>query len=73
MTRLKQDRTRKAGYRGSLNAQDFAVQTLPHRQLCRINARIAYNILSGHIGKLNDSDMESRLADALVALARLGE
>lgn len=53
------------------NCQDFAVQTIPHPRLFRINARIAYNVLRGHVGKLNEAD-EQALAAVLVALARVG-
>lgn len=73
MTRLKQNRTRRSGYRGSMNAQDFVQCTISHADLCRQNARTCYNILSGHVGKLNDEAMERRLADALAALTQLGE
>lgn len=60
------------GHHGHVpDAQHYEVQTTPHRELCRINARIAYNILSGHVGKLNDSKLESRLAAVLGALARI--
>lgn len=48
-TRIKQDRTRKAGYRGSLNIQDFEQRPLDAMKHTRDNLRTAYSILSGNM------------------------
>lgn len=73
----KRSRAKTPGGKGhghTPDSQCYEVQTTPHPQLCRSNARTCYKILSAHVGKLDNDEMESRLAAALVALGRvLGE
>lgn len=47
-------------------------QVMPQPQLCRINASIARNILSGHVGQL-DGVADALLADVLSVLGELIE
>lgn len=73
--RLKKSRAKTPSGKGhghTDDAQNYPNRPVAHADLCRSNARTCYNILSGHVGKLNDSELEARLAAALVALARLG-
>lgn len=61
----------KGRYGSVPDAQKYEVQTTSHPILCRSNARTCYKILSAHVGKLDDVEMERRLAAALVALGRV--
>jgi hypothetical protein len=54
------------------NAQDYTTPLPSHAVLCRQNAKTCYNILCGHVGKLDDSELEQRLTAALAALATIG-
>lgn len=72
---LKKSRAKTPGGKGHHghvpDAQHYTTPLPSHNTLCRQNAKTCYNILSGHVGKLNDSELEARLAAALVALARV--
>lgn len=49
MIRIKRDRTRRAGYKTSMNAQDFGGQAKPARRLIAGNAKTCYTILRSNL------------------------
>jgi hypothetical protein len=73
---LKKSRAKTPGGKGHHghvpDAQCYTTPLPSHAVLCRQNAKTCYNILCGHVGKLNDSELEQRLTAALAALARIG-